>query len=304
MRTTTRPVRGRRLASALGLSAALSTALLLTALATVPAEAAPTASTAPSWGSTLPDNPASDPALYRYIQQNDHPAGSQVAKHEGSRNATITPSTITPYTVVYGMDVSGYQGNVDWQTAYNNGARFAYVKATEGTGYTNPYFAQQYEGSYYTGFIRGAYHFARPDVSGGATQAAYFLAHGGGWSADGQTLPGALDIEWNPYGGTCYGYSQAGMTQWILDFSNYYHGQTGRWPVIYTATSWWSQCVGYSDFSSTNPLWVARYASSAGTLPYNWGYYTIWQYADSGTFPGDQDLFNGAYDRLQALATG
>jgi hypothetical protein len=45
------------------------------------------------------------------------------------------------------------------------------------------------------GLIRGGYHFARPDVSSGATQANYFLAHGGGWSADGRTLPGALDIE-------------------------------------------------------------------------------------------------------------
>jgi GH25 family lysozyme M1 (1,4-beta-N-acetylmuramidase) len=42
---------------------------------------------------------------------------------------------------VKGMDVSSHQGNVNWQGAWNNGARFAYVKATEGTGYTNPYFA-------------------------------------------------------------------------------------------------------------------------------------------------------------------
>jgi len=45
------------------------------------------------------------------------------------------------------------------------------------------------------GLIRGGYHFARPDISSGATQATYFLAHGGGWSPDGITLPGALDIE-------------------------------------------------------------------------------------------------------------
>jgi len=76
-------------------------------------------------------------------------------------------------------------------------------------------------------------------------------------------------------------------------------------PVIYTATSWWSQCTGNrGDFTSTNPLWVARYASAPGTLPYAWGFYTFWQNADSGTFPGDQDVFNGAYDRLQALANG
>jgi GH25 family lysozyme M1 (1,4-beta-N-acetylmuramidase) len=205
-----------------------------------------------------------------------------------------------------GMDVSGYQGNVNWTAAWNNGARFAYVKATEGTGYTNPYFAQQYNGSYNVGMIRGSYHFARPNVSSGATQANYFVDHGGGWSRDGKTLPGALDIEWNPYsGGTCYGLSQSGMVAWIKSFSDQYHARTTRWPVIYTATSWWSQCTGnLGDFTSTNPLWVARYSSSVGALPFAWGVYTFWQYADSGVFPGDQDTFNGAYDRLQALANG
>ncbi len=49
--------------------------------------------------------------------------------------------------------------------------------------------------------IRGAYHFATPDTTSGAAQANYFVDHGGGWSRDGKTLPGALDIEWNPYGG-------------------------------------------------------------------------------------------------------
>jgi hypothetical protein len=45
------------------------------------------------------------------------------------------------------------------------------------------------------GMIRGAYHFALPNSSSGATQANYFAGNGGGWSWDGKTLPGALDIE-------------------------------------------------------------------------------------------------------------
>src|SRR5690242_6926595 len=69
-----------------------------------------------------------------------------------------------------GLDVSGYQGNVNWTAVANGGAKFAFVKATEGTGYQNAYFAQQYVGSYNAGLIRGAYHFALPDRSSGATQ--------------------------------------------------------------------------------------------------------------------------------------
>ena len=102
-------------------------------------------------------------------------------------------------------------------------------------------------------------------------------------------VPGRWHIEWNPYGATCYGKSTTGMVAWIKAFSDEYHARTSRLPVIYTATSWWSQCTGnHGDFSSTNPLWVARYSSTVGTLPFAWGVYTIWQYADAGGFPGDQ----------------
>jgi GH25 family lysozyme M1 (1,4-beta-N-acetylmuramidase) len=233
--------------------------------------------------------------------EEDHAMGSQIAVHEGSGDQRIMINTNpSAQAVVYGIDVSGHQGNVDWASYWNQGKRFAYVKATEGTGYTNPNFAQQYNGSYNIGMIRGAYHFARPDVSSGATQANYFLAHGGGWSRDGKTLPGVIDMEYNPYGSTCYGLSTAGMTSWVRSFSDTYRTKTGRYPIIYTSTSWWNQCVS-GDFSSTNPLWVARYASAPGTLPHNWSYHTFWQYSSS---PIDQNEFNGAYDRLQALANG
>jgi GH25 family lysozyme M1 (1,4-beta-N-acetylmuramidase) len=278
--------RGRRCAAVL--AAAI---LSVTFGATTPAGAAATT------GNPNPPDSVQD-------AQHNHTMGSQVARHLGHRTAP-KPTSFGPLSVVYGMDVSAYQGNVDWQGAWNNGARFAYIKATEGTYYTNANFEQQYDGSYNVGMIRGTYHFATPNTTSGGTQANYFVDHGGGWSADGRTLPGALDIEWNPYGSDCYGLSQGGMVQWILDFSDTYHARTGTWPVIYTAQQWWQECTGnQGDFTSTNPLWVARYANSAGTLPYAWGYYTFWQYADSGTFPGDQDLFNGAYDRLQALSLG
>ena len=56
-------------------------------------------------------------------------------------------SSWTPSGGTLGMDVSSHQQNVDWVSAYAAGSRFAYVKATEGTYYTNPYFAQQYNGS-------------------------------------------------------------------------------------------------------------------------------------------------------------
>jgi GH25 family lysozyme M1 (1,4-beta-N-acetylmuramidase) len=247
-----------------------------------------------------------DPAVIaQLLETENHAMGSQVRKYEPGDDK---PLVITPgpdgsvQAVVYGIDVSSWQGNVNWSYWWGQGKRFAYVKATEGTTYRNPYFTQQYNGSYNIGMIRGAYHFALPNVSSGATQANYFASNGGGWSRDGKTLPGALDIEYNPYGSTCYGLGASSMVSWIRSFSDTYHARTSRWPVIYTTTNWWATCTGnLGDFTSTNPLWVARYSSTVGTLPYRWSYYTFWQYSSS---PIDQNVFNGAYDRLVALALG
>ncbi|MER8060045.1 lysozyme [Streptomyces sp. SID8366] len=227
--------------------------------------------------------------------------GETVAAHDGTHGAPTSGDA----TQTEGVDVSNYQGSVAWSTLYGSGVRWAYTKATEGTYYTNPSFAQQYNGSYNVGMIRGAYHFATPDTTSGATQASYFVAHGGGWSRDGRTLPGVLDIEWDPYGAACYGKSASAMVSWIADFLNTYRSLTGRDAVIYTATSWWTECTGdYAGFAGSNPLWIARYASSVGTLPGGWSYYTMWQYTSSGATVGDHDYFNGALDRVQALANG
>lgn len=205
-----------------------------------------------------------------------------------------------------GHDVSSHQKNVNWQKAKSKGARFVYVKATESHTYRNPYFDQQYNGSRGAGIIRGAYHFALPDKSSGKKQAAYFMNHGGRWRADGWTLPPALDIEHDPYGSRkCYGVSRTGMVNWIKSFSNEVKRQTGRRPVIYTTTKWWNDCTGGSRaFGSNHPLWLARWSSTSGALPKGWSYLTIWQYDNSGSLPGDQNLFNGSLNQLKGFARG
>ncbi|WP_318209204.1 lysozyme [Streptomyces sp. SJL17-1] len=255
----------------------------------VPLAASAGAAQAPGAGQTPPRGSAS--------------MGMGVLEHDGRGTAPGGASAQAVQTE--GVDVSSHQGNVAWSTLWNSGVKWAYVKATEGTYYKNTYFNQQYTGSYNVGMIRGTYHFATPDTTTGAAQADYFVNNGGGWSKDGKTLPGVLDIEWNPYGATCYGKTQAGMVAWIRDFVNRYKVRTGRDAVIYTATSWWTQCTGNSSaFATTNPLWIARYASTVGELPAGWQYYTMWQYTSSGPTVGDHNHFNGDLSRVQALANG
>ena len=142
MRTAQRPT--RRLRGLAGIAAFAAAALVVTA---VPALATP-----------APGSPAS----FGVWHPQDDYAGVQIAAHEGTKGPMSTQDVSGPL----GLDVSGHQGTVDWPTAAGNHAVFAYVKATEGTYYINPDFAQQYNGSYQAGLIRGAYHFATPNTTG------------------------------------------------------------------------------------------------------------------------------------------
>jgi GH25 family lysozyme M1 (1,4-beta-N-acetylmuramidase) len=228
--------------------------------------------------------------------------GSTVASHfkGGSIRGVMSDAAVPQLP---GIDVSAYQGDIGWSGVCRY-IDFSYAKATEGTYYTNPDFYNQYEGPYDCGLVRGAYHFANPANSSGESQAEYFLAHGGGWSGDGHTLPGALDIEYNPYGPTCDNLTQPQMVDWVWDFVNEYAYREHVYPVIYTTTNWWSECTGnYGGFGRYDPLWIANYSDAhGGPLPNGWGFYTFWQYRDSGSLPGDQDVFNGADSQLKLIA--
>jgi GH25 family lysozyme M1 (1,4-beta-N-acetylmuramidase) len=266
---------------------------------------------------------ASDPSLAEMNDAHNHSMGSTVGFFDAQNQVptakakALTASTMTAQSIavppgIPGLDVSGWQTNVDWSQVWSNGGRFAYVKATESTDYTSSQFAQQYNGSYAAGLIRGAYHFAIPNASSGGAQANFFVNNGGGWTSDGRTLPPLLDIEYNPYTATdgtntCYGLSASQMVSWIADFANTIRVRTGVSPAIYTTSGWWSACTGNSAAFAKNPLFIARYPSNVadgpGTLPAGWNRYTMWQFADAGIFPGDQDVFNGTYSALQSYAS-
>jgi hypothetical protein len=95
------------------------------------------------------------------------------------------------------------------------------------------------------------------------------------------------------------------MVAWVQDFVNTYYSKTGRYPMIYSTANWWSDCTGNSDaFHTTCPLFIAAFGSSPGTMPGGWPYQTIWQNADSYTYGGDSDFFNGDLTQLKKLATG
>ncbi|WP_125609604.1 GH25 family lysozyme [Specibacter cremeus] len=320
--TTTPPPPGQPSASA-GTTAAADSIVTPSptprTLATTPPSSTP-AATAPAAPQASPD--AADVAKYgAYMgmslskgisSRERHLRGTVNEKRLKSVSSAAEPMSAsgTPAGVL-GMDVSGWQADatthtvsqVDWSRQWALGARFVYIKATEGTSFKDASFSSHYTGASKVGMLRGAYHFARPDQSGGVTQANFFVDNGGGWSADGKTMPPLLDME--DYSGLphCYGYSAAQMVAWIKSFSNQVLARTGRLPMIYTNYYWWQDCTGNSTAFTNQPLHIAAYGTTNPLMPGGWSTYSVWQYSDNGPFAGDSNVWNGTLAGLQKFAT-
>lgn len=193
-----------------------------------------------------------------------------------------------------GVDVAAsqhpYHAAINWKKVAAAGYRFVAIKATEGNYYHNPYARSDLSAAVAAGLPATVYHFAVPNVSGGAAQADYAVAHSR-YVPDGRVLPLMLDVEWDPYVSSdhtdkCYGLSRAKMVAWISAFVTRTEQLTGQPPIIYTAPVWWRACTGGSGAFRHLPLWDAAWAVSSPPLPRGWDDWTFWQYRSSGTVPG------------------
>ena len=195
-----------------------------------------------------------------------------------------------------GIDVSHWQGTINWSSVVAGGKRFAFCKATEGTTYTDPTFATNWAAMKAAGLLRGAYHFGRPGTDPVA-QADYFCNVVKPTSGD---LQMALDIE------TTDGKTPSQVRTWIVAFINRVVQRTGRPGIIYTGFYFWRDSAG--NGSNLNcPLWLAAYVSNPDAyVPAAWSYYSFWQYTSSGTCPGvsgnvDRSAWNGTLTGLNSL---
>jgi GH25 family lysozyme M1 (1,4-beta-N-acetylmuramidase) len=197
-----------------------------------------------------------------------------------------------------GIDVADHQhpggAGIDWSQVAAAGYKFAFVKATEGDYYVNPYYASDLAQAKAAGLYATGYHFAIPNVSDGASQADYAVGNGG-YAPDGRTLPLALDIEYNPYGSECYGLSPAQMVSWISAFTAEVQRLTSQRPVIYSTADWWDTCTGDSAAFGSDPLWVAAYRSGNPPMPAGWNNWTFWQYTSRASVPGISGYVDVSY---------
>lgn len=195
-----------------------------------------------------------------------------------------------------GIDVSVYQGSVNWPNVKAFGAAFVFTRVSDGT-FTDPEFNSNWTGIKAAGMVRGAYQLFEPAED--PVVQANIVIDATGILGPGD-LPAVLDAEVT--GSDSAATIAANMQTWI----NRVQAGTGRVPMIYTASGFWDSLVGSTAFSA-NPLWAAHWGVACPNLALGWTNWVFWQFADNGTVTGianlvDLDEFNGSMCDLLALA--
>lgn len=222
--------------------------------------------------------------------------GTETPTPTPSASPTGTPASTTP---VKGIDVSEYQGTIDWTQVKTAGKDFAVIRVSDGTGHLDTKFAANWSGAKNAGVVRGAYQFYRASVD--ATAQANLLLSKIGTYQD-TDIPPVLDVE------VMDGQSKATVLQGIATWVSVVAPAIGRKPIIYTSPGFWNGLGAPTNTTAT--LWVAHWGVSSPTLPNSWNAWYFWQYSDTGSVGGisgavDLDEFHGgSADLSQFLAQG
>jgi lysozyme len=196
-----------------------------------------------------------------------------------------------------GVDVSAYQGTINWSLVKGDGTTFAFIRASDGINTPDSKFAANWPGAKSAGLIRGAYQYFRPsqDPTAQAQLLIDAIDENGGFQPG--DLPPVLDLE------TSSGQSSSVVVSRAQTWLQHVEKALGIKPIVYTA-NFMSSVIGTAFGAYT--LWVANYEASCPLLPSGWSDWHFWQDSDSGKVKGvsggvDTDLFNGTVAQLQAL---
>jgi lysozyme len=197
-----------------------------------------------------------------------------------------------------GIDVSRYEGDIDWKKVAAAGHKFAVLRATVGDYYTDPTFYTNYANARKAGLLVSMYHVVVANRYADKQIARFFSVIGSRKS----NFPLILDIERDD------NVSNAANTACIRDCISQIGKHDKRKPIIYTAKYYWKDHVLPVIDWSKYDLWVASYDKTP-YLPPGWKTWRFWQYSDTGKVPGisggcDMNYFNGTYAQLKSYCSG
>ena len=215
--------------------------------------------------------------------------------HPGVNRARALP--------VQGIDISRYQGRIDFAAARAAGTRFVFMKATEGSDHVDPNFRANWEAAKRAGMPRGAYHFMTW-CSLARDQAAWFKSV---VPPDPDQLPPVLDLEWNHQSSCNQKFSHEDMMEKIKLMLTEMEAHTGKVPLIYTDIPFHRDVLEGLYFD--NGFWLRSVAAEPHHRYHNRDF-TFWQWTQTGTMPGikgevDRNSFYGTEaEWVRFLLTG
>jgi lysozyme len=195
---------------------------------------------------------------------------------------------------VHGVDVSRWQGAIDWQTLRAQGANFTFIKATDGGDHLDPMFKRNWRAAHEAGLRRGAYHFFYWCRSA-AEQARWFIRN---VPREKNALPPVLDVEWNSDSACKAIPSPAQVQEKMRVFISMVERHYGQRPIIYTAPGFYHDNLegAFLDY----PFWLRSVAQHPSKV-FEDRKWLFWQYSGSGLSQGvdgkiDLNVFNGSAD--------
>lgn len=198
---------------------------------------------------------------------------------------------------VDGIDVSYWQGAIDWPAVAADGIEFAFIRASHGLGTIDTRYQENWAGARAAGIMRGTYQYFSPgeDV---IAQADLMLEMMGPLEPD--DLPPVIDVE------ETNGVAPEVIAERVGQWLEYVEAATGRTPIIYSGKYFWNDNVG-SDAYRDYPLWIPQYGPVCPDLPDPWTDWVFFQTSSTGRVAGitgnvDTDLFNGDLAALAAFA--
>ena len=204
--------------------------------------------------------------------------------------------------VIQGIDVSRWQGEIDWDKVKYAGTRFAFIKATEGGDHLDPSFKRNWAEAKKAGVPRGAYHFVWWCRSA-KDQARWLRRH---IPRDADALPPVLDVEWQNGSQCTRKISREQALAKIHELVQALHQHTGKKPIIYTDINFHEDVL--EGELNDHPYWLR---STAAPLKHRYkrDKWEFWQFTTTGRVPGitgdvDRNAFFGSEREFAAWRAG
>ncbi|KAK2756818.1 hypothetical protein FQN54_005264 [Arachnomyces sp. PD_36] len=204
-----------------------------------------------------------------------------------------------------GFDISSEDSDVDFEGAYNAGARYVSIRVTQGADTIDESAEKYWQQAKDAGLITQATHRLDPRQSPPKEQLDFFLKNGGDWGPGNFSLPGVLEIlpNPNPDEDSCYGFESDELADYLRVWTTAYFDKYHRYSTLRVNTEWWDNCTYEQDLTYVASVTEFNVIDHVNTTipeyyPYPW-VWAYWQNAEHYEFGGKSAVSSDDYKTLK-----